>query len=130
MRIPALQTGAAKQLATFALSALLATAPLAPQSALPAFASRTIGEVQTSGLVFKDTLKVEAFEDPKVTPGVPLERSCVLQAACGCQRSLPAPTRFAHPQTSRVVRGWFPQTLIFCRRLYRRPYLSTARFPQ
>jgi len=40
-------------------SALIATPPAIA-------APRTIGEMQTSGLVFKDTLRVEAFEDPKV----------------------------------------------------------------
>ena len=44
-----------------ALSVAIATTP-------PAFAApRVVGEVQGSGLVFKDTLKVEAFDDPKVT---------------------------------------------------------------
>lgn len=58
---PALSAAAA-----VCLSAALATAPL---TALPdaAFAAtRTIGEVSGSGLIFKDVLKVEAFDDPKV----------------------------------------------------------------
>ena len=33
---------------------------------LPAHAARTIGEVPTSGFIFKDTLKVQEFEDPKI----------------------------------------------------------------
>lgn len=28
--------------------------------------SRVVGNIQTSGLIFKDTLKVTAFDDPKV----------------------------------------------------------------
>ena len=39
----------------------------APMTVFPAMAApRVVGEVQTSGLIFKDTLKVEAFDDPKV----------------------------------------------------------------
>jgi catabolite regulation protein CreA len=50
-----------------ALTASLATSPLV---ALPdaAFADkRTVGEISTSGLIFKDKLKIEAFDDPKVS---------------------------------------------------------------
>jgi len=48
-----------------ALAAALATIPAA---ILPAWADdkRVIGEITTSGLLFKDTLRVEAFTDPKV----------------------------------------------------------------
>lgn len=34
--------------------------------ALPALASGEIASIPTSGLLFKDTLRVSAFEDPKV----------------------------------------------------------------
>jgi len=55
----------AGHVAVLAAAAALSTTSLIPS---PAFAAekRTIGEIQTSGLVFKDTLKVEAFSDPKV----------------------------------------------------------------
>jgi len=48
-----------------AIAAALATIPAA---ILPAWADdkRVIGEITTSGLLFKDTLRVEAFTDPKV----------------------------------------------------------------
>ena len=61
----ALQAAAAN-LGALALTAAVA---LSPPTALPAFAEakpRVIGEIQGSGLVFKDTLRVEAFDDPKV----------------------------------------------------------------
>ena len=50
------------------IAAALAVTPLLPPSALPAVAEtrRVVGEIQTSGLVFKDTLRVESFYDPKV----------------------------------------------------------------
>jgi catabolite regulation protein CreA len=37
---------------------------------------RQVGEIQASGLIFKDTINVEAFKDPKVQPhcGLPLRR--------------------------------------------------------
>ena len=58
---PNLLSPAVHAAAAFALSAAIATAP-------PVFAdARTVGEIQGSGLVFKDTLKVEAFADPKVS---------------------------------------------------------------
>ena len=48
--------------AALALAAAIATTPISP-----AFAdARVVGEIAASGLVFKDTLKVEAFLDPKV----------------------------------------------------------------
>ena len=52
---------AAQAAAALVLSAALATAP--PALAVDA---RTVAEIQGSGLVFKDTLKVEAFPDSKV----------------------------------------------------------------
>ena len=61
MKLPSLPSPVVHAAAALALSASLATAP-------PALAdARVIGEVQGSGLVFKDTLRVEAFADPKVT---------------------------------------------------------------
>ena len=64
-RLPRGLRAAANQLAVLVVAGALTIAPL---TALPAFAEnkRVIGEVQTSGLVFKDTLRVEAFNDPKV----------------------------------------------------------------
>ena len=52
------------------VQALTASLAMTPMVALPdaAFADkRIVGEVQGSGLVFKDTLKIEAFDDPKVS---------------------------------------------------------------
>jgi catabolite regulation protein CreA len=42
---------------------------LAVTSHFPVYAdsSRVIGEIQTSGLIFKDTLKISGFEDPKIS---------------------------------------------------------------
>merc|ERR1711907_72936 len=59
-------TSAAVHFSALALSAALT---LSPMTALPSVAEgkRVVGEVQTSGLVFKDTLRVEAFDDPKVS---------------------------------------------------------------
>jgi hypothetical protein len=37
-----------------------------PLPALAAEGSRVVGEISGSGLVFKDTLRVESFDDPKV----------------------------------------------------------------
>jgi catabolite regulation protein CreA len=49
----------------FATASVLASSYLAP---LPAMAaeSQVIGQIQGSGLFFKDTLEVERFEDPKI----------------------------------------------------------------
>ena len=54
------------KLAALALSAAIVASPL---TAPPAFAEmgRTVGEIAGSGLVFKDTLKITAFDDPKVS---------------------------------------------------------------
>ena len=76
----------AKHAAAAALAAALA---LAPVSAHAIADKRTIGEIAGSGLVFKDTLKVEAFTDPKV-PGVRLYLS-----------------DFSRPLTDRVAKGAF-----------------------
>ena len=37
-----------------------------PEAALAGGEARIVGEIQGSGLVFKDTLQIESFEDPKV----------------------------------------------------------------
>ena len=60
---PVMQAAAAN----FVALALTASSAMLP-APLPAFAEskRVIGELQTSGLVFKDTLRIEAFDDPKV----------------------------------------------------------------
>ena len=56
--------------ATVALSGLILANtlfPLSPSSIESAHAeSRLIGEIAGSGIVFKDTLNIEAFSDPKV----------------------------------------------------------------
>ena len=59
------------------LSSLLSAGALSLATAQAANAdgSRTIGEITGSGLVFKDILKVEAFDDPKVK-GVTLYVAC------------------------------------------------------
>lgn len=59
--VPTLST-AATHAAAVLLSAALAVGP--PQAAIAD--ARIVGEVQGSGLVFKDTLRVENFLDPKV----------------------------------------------------------------
>lgn len=65
MKLPSLPSNAvANAAAAMVLSASLALSPLTASPALAA--ARTVGEVQTSGLIFKDTLRVEAFDDPKV----------------------------------------------------------------
>ena len=66
MRLPPALVPAQNAVAALALSAALTTSPL---TGLPAFAdgSRVVGEIAGSGLVFKDTLKVSAFDDPKVS---------------------------------------------------------------
>ena len=46
-------------------AAIVAGSVSAPQEA-NAEGSRVIGQISGSGLVFKDTLKVESFDDPKV----------------------------------------------------------------
>ena len=50
-----------------AMLALAATLIATPFPAHAGDDKRTVGEIQGSGLVFKDTLKVEAFSDPKVS---------------------------------------------------------------
>ena len=67
MRLP-VPNAVANAAAAFALSAALAGTPLValPTPAFAEAGKRVIGEIQGSGLVFKDTLRVEAFDDPKV----------------------------------------------------------------
>ena len=52
------------------LPKLIASVAIAPavicNSAPVSYAAREIGNIPTSGLVFKDSLRVNAFEDPKV----------------------------------------------------------------
>jgi len=59
-----------EKVATVALSGLILAStlfPLSPSSIESAHAeSRLIGEIAGSGIVFKDTLNIEAFSDPKV----------------------------------------------------------------
>ncbi len=51
-------------------AAAIALAPMAALQTPPALAitdsKRVVGEVAGSGFLFKDTLRVEAFDDPKV----------------------------------------------------------------
>ena len=64
--------------AVHAAAALVLSAAIAaggPGAALADGSPRVVGEVQGSGLVFKDTLRVEAFGDPKV---MALLAACVL----------------------------------------------------
>ncbi|KAL7534580.1 hypothetical protein ACHAXR_006689 [Thalassiosira sp. AJA248-18] len=54
-------------LSSFLVGAAAVTSGLvAPSEALASDGSRTIGKISGSGLVFKDTLVVESFDDPKV----------------------------------------------------------------
>lgn len=57
-----------RETATAAAAALtlLTTTTAAPVIANAAESSRVIGEIKGSGLVFKDTLQIESFPDPKV----------------------------------------------------------------
>ena len=64
MKLPAINLPAQPVMHSAAMLALATTLVATP---FPAHAARTIGEIQGSGLVFKDTLKVEAFDDPKVS---------------------------------------------------------------
>lgn len=64
---------------------------LATAQAANADGSRTIGEISGSGLVFKDTLKVESFDDPKVK-GVTLYVS-----------------NFERPLTERIQKDFFTE---------------------
>lgn len=63
MRLPA-PHAFTNAVAALTLSASLTLSPLVSSPVLAA--SRVVGEVQTSGLVFKDTLRIEHFDDPKV----------------------------------------------------------------
>lgn len=69
---PGILPGLPQTLATAALTAMLWMGPslvsltAAPLPALAAESSRVVGSLTGSGLFFKDTLEIEAFEDPKV----------------------------------------------------------------
>lgn len=52
-----------------AMSVICASSLLMPLPALAEGGSRVVGNIQGSGLVFKDTLTVEAFPDPKIEGG-------------------------------------------------------------
>ena len=73
MRLPSLPSLPSANVAlppSVAAACISVALTMAPLTALPGPAcadQRVIGEVQGSGLVFKDTLKVEAFDDPKVS---------------------------------------------------------------
>ena len=54
-----------KQLTTVASAAILTSTLLGPLPTL-AMESQIIGQISGSGLVFKDTLEVERFDDPKI----------------------------------------------------------------
>lgn len=70
MRLPSAAAPLGNAVVATLTALALSGAPVAlPLVALPppAFAAaRTVGEISGSGLVFKDTLKIEAFSDPKV----------------------------------------------------------------
>ena len=78
-------------------AAMLALATTLVATPFPAHAARTIGEIQGSGLVFKDTLKVEAFDDPKVS-GVQLYLS-----------------DFQRPATEKLAKGDLVRSRLLCR---------------
>ena len=60
-RPPALLNRTANKLAAGA-----ALAPLVPTGVLANDNVREVGDIPASGLIFKDQIKVNAFEDPKV----------------------------------------------------------------
>ena len=66
MRLPVINLPAQPVMHSAAMFALAATLIATPFPAHAGDDKRTVGEIQGSGLVFKDTLKVEAFSDPKV----------------------------------------------------------------
>lgn len=80
-------------LSSFLAGAAAVTSGLvaAPDEARAGEASRTIGKISGSGLVFKDTLTVEAFDDPKVK-GVTLYVS-----------------NFERPMTERLSKDFFTE---------------------
>ena len=55
-----------KQLASVASAVMFASTLLGPLPPANAIESQIIGQISGSGLVFKDTLEVERFEDPKI----------------------------------------------------------------
>jgi CreA protein len=97
VQVQRLQRHVSKTLATASLAAAAATTvmtmlPALTLTTLPAPAaadSRVVGQLQGSGLVFKDTLQIESFDDPKVK-GVTLYIST-----------------FQKPITERLGKGFF-----------------------
>ena len=67
MKLPVINLPAQPVMHSAAMLALAATLIATPFPAHAGDDKRTVGEIQGSGLVFKDTLKVEAFSDPKVS---------------------------------------------------------------
>ena len=67
MKLPVINLPAQPAMHSAAMLALAATLIATPFPAHAGDDKRTVGEIQGSGLVFKDTLKVEAFSDPKVS---------------------------------------------------------------
>jgi catabolite regulation protein CreA len=61
LRLGNLQSSARKAIAATISSTLLLTGSVANANEV-----REVGNIATSGLIFKDTLKINAFEDPKV----------------------------------------------------------------
>ena len=94
MKLPAINLPAQPVMHSAAMLALATTLVATP---FPAHAARTIGEIQGSGLVFKDTLKVEAFDDPKVS-GVQLYLS-----------------DFQRPATEKLAKGDLVRSRLLCR---------------
>lgn len=71
MKVSSLGTPALRAAAGHAAALLMAATLANPNVGVPpalaeAGEKRTIAEITTSGLVFKDTLRIEAFTDPKV----------------------------------------------------------------
>jgi CreA protein len=93
LQLQKIQQQVAQGLATAAFAATLAVGTTMTMTAAPAPAtaieSKIIGQLQGSGLVFKDTLQIESFDDPKVK-GVTLYIST-----------------FQKPITERMGKGFF-----------------------
>ena len=94
MKLPVINLPAQPVMHSAAMLALATTLVATP---FPAHAAPTIGEIQGSGLVFKDTLKVEAFDDPKVS-GVQLYLS-----------------DFQRPATEKLAKGDLVRSRLLCR---------------
>jgi CreA protein len=93
LQLQKIQQQVAQGLTTAAFAATLAVGTTMTMTAAPAPAtaieSKIIGQLQGSGLVFKDTLQIESFDDPKVK-GVTLYIST-----------------FQKPITERMGKGFF-----------------------